>query len=96
MINLVAFIHSLKITWIRRLIKSAGKWNKILEEALNLKHVFHFGDAYLELQMPKLTNMFWKDVLDSYRKLYVSCTPLEPEQLLLTPLFHNNIFNKFW
>lgn len=92
MINLSAFIASLKITWVRRLIINPGKWSFIQSENLNLKHVTSFGDNFIETSKNNLSNMFWKDVLQSYQLLLKKNDPNTVEEFLSTPVFNNNLF----
>ena len=89
MVNLVAFIRSLKTTWIRRLIISPGKWNKIIQETVNFKNIFQFGDAFLDITKQQVTNKFWIDVFETFKQLLNKNTPKVAEDFLATPLFHN-------
>jgi len=104
MINISAFIHSLKLTWIRRILLTQHKWSKIIEENLDIKYIWQFGNAYTEKQRGKVTNLFWKDVLESYGNLMKRNNPSNKENILTTPMFYNDllkidekpIFLKHW
>ena len=48
MINLIAFIHSLKLTWIRRVFKNSGTWTIIFDKYINTNQLVNFGQGYCE------------------------------------------------
>ena len=49
MINLNAFILSLKTTWIRRLILNDGNWSNVIKEKINLKNITVYGEEYIQM-----------------------------------------------
>jgi len=93
MINLVAFIKSLKITWMRRLILSPGKWANITEQYFKPQNILQFGSMYTKMQITKVSNKFWKDVLEAYQNLIEKLEPSKSEELLSMPIFYNECFN---
>ena len=92
MVNLEAFIDSMKITWIRRLIISPGKWSKLVQEILDINGILKFGEAYTEIQIQEKTNRFWNDVLGHIKRMLKRNCPLSREEVLATPVFYNNLF----
>ena len=104
MINLNAFITSLKSTWIRRLLQNDGTWSNIILENLNLNKITIYGNKYTKTIINQVKNKFWKDVLESYSKLIEMNIPQSEEEFLSCPIFFNNnitidnkaIFNKNW
>ena len=66
MINLKAFIASLKSTWIRRLIVKDGQWQHLIKDKINIKHISNLGLKYSESLVSEIRNPFWKDVIKSY------------------------------
>ena len=92
MVNLSAFIASLKITWIRRLLTSPGKWSSIQTKDINLKNITSFGDSYIDNSIKNVSNLFWKDVLNSYQWLLRKNEPTSVVEFLSTPIFNNNFF----
>ena len=66
--DLEAFIASLKITWIRRLVGAIHKpWAILFESTITSKNnLIDLGTQYLKKIIPTLKNEFWKDVLISF------------------------------
>ena len=60
MINLNAFIISLKTTWIRRLIVNDGNWSNIIKEKIDLKHITVYGEEYIQMLGNKIKTNFGK------------------------------------
>ena len=46
MINLKAFISSLKLTWLRRVILSNGPWQSVVNNTINFNKLFLSGRCY--------------------------------------------------
>ena len=46
MINLKAFINSMKLTWLRRVIISNGPWQSIVNDTINFNKLLVFGSCY--------------------------------------------------
>ena len=70
MLDLEKFIISLKLTWIRHLIRdSDSPWAYLANHQLNLSSkLFTYGPAWCE--KPKIDNPYWKDVFTSSLHLY--------------------------
>ena len=104
MINLNAFIISLKTTWIRRLILNDGNWSNVIKEKINLKNITVYGEEYIQMLGNKINNKFWKDVLISYSKFIEVNKPKTIHDFLQCPIFYNKnitvdnkyVFNKNW
>ena len=81
MINLMEFIHSLKITWLRRFYKADDpSWSSIVFNLYIKTHIeflFEGGTEYLSNKLIYLSNPFYKDVLVAFirlkRKLQSNC-----------------------
>ena len=95
MINLEAFISSLKCTWIRRLLTGGQSWINIF--VANFGKDFHrnlvdYGDDYV-LQLAKATNnQFWKDVFMEWQNT-IKVTYLEnstKSEVPLAPVWYNS------
>ena len=65
MINLQAFISSMKATWLRRWIQTDSEW-KDLNSNVNFKKLFDFGKAYADSIIKQISNPFWVDVIKAY------------------------------
>jgi hypothetical protein len=68
MINLTAFITSLKSTWIRRAIHSEKIKYNIESKHVDLELLTAAGDKYIEISIENCKNEFWKDVLHACLK----------------------------
>ena len=47
MINLKAFVNSMKLSWLRRVILSDSPWRSILNNKINFQELFHWVEATL-------------------------------------------------
>ena len=95
MINLEAFISSLKCTWIRRLLTGGQSWINVF--VANFGKDFHsnlvdYGDDYV-LQLAKATNnQFWKDVFMEWQNT-IKVTYFEnstKSEVPLAPVWYNS------
>ena len=46
MINLKAFIDSMKLTWLRRVILSNSPWHSVMNNTINFNELLVFGRCY--------------------------------------------------
>lgn len=103
MVNIQAFSYALKATWIRRLITSNCKWQTFISSSINLEKMYSLDAHYIEEQMKKIKNNFWKDVLYSFIKINEKIEVTQ-ENICEIPIFCNNdicidkkcIFFKDW
>ena len=79
MINLEAFVNSLKITCIRRLMTSESKWTEIVKMYYISKLPF-CGQCFFELVSKKCTNNFWAEAFDAFSKL-IEKLPVKKERI---------------
>ena len=89
MLDLEKFIISLKITWIRHLIRdSDSPWAYLVNHQLNLSSkLFTYGPAWCE--KPKTDDPFWKDVLNSWQYISQDCPIESGQDILHSPLWYN-------
>ena len=67
--NLEQFTNSMKIKWIIRYFKTAQKWQNSLDNATqSLPMTWYTGSAYIEKNIHKVENPFWKDVLMAWKE----------------------------
>ena len=59
MINLKAFINSLKLTWLRRVIISNSPWPSVLKKIINLQEIFTLGKENIISLIRNVKNKFW-------------------------------------
>ena len=86
MVNLVAFIDSLKMFWIRYLMFS----NKNIEHfipKLDLNKLINCGIEYITIFLKTLKNRFWVDVFKSWVRLQNISN--KPDVAADAPLFYN-------
>ena len=60
--NIFLFAKTLKLSWLRRYIKSSGKWT-VIPNDFELFDIFKFGPDYLDRILELTSNPFWKDVI---------------------------------
>ena len=104
MIDINAFITSLKSTWLRKsIIDNNSQWSLLLHYNVDIQNILNVGTAYIsEKILPKIKNKFWMDVFLSHIQTYRKIIPKETEQFLACPIFYNGdikignkiIFNK--
>ena len=89
MINLIAFLDSLKLSWLRRLLRDNGTWKILIQNKLDLNKLTTCGENYCERTVTTTSNKFWKDVLYSYLKLLKMYVPKGEFDFLSSPLLYN-------
>ena len=68
MVHLEYFIKSLKVSWIRRILKSNRPWVYLFEaEVCPVQRIATFGSIWCDKMARKTKNDFWKDVLSSWK-----------------------------
>lgn len=72
MIDISAYIKSLKVSWIQRSLTSSGPWVEILHEIVPKYETdfFKVGVEYIKRVNSVIENEFWKEVLLSIYDLY--------------------------
>ena len=88
--NLEIFDQSLKLGWLKRYLKSDGKW-RMFADLGDFEQVFSFGSAFTERAMEIAQVPFWSDVLRSLRALWKKNVIREKTNILLTPLWYNDV-----
>ena len=68
MINLKAFVNSMKLTWLRRVILSDSPWQSIVNK-ITFQELFSLGRSYIDGLIKNVKNKFWIDVLKSFSEL---------------------------
>ena len=97
MINIENFIMSLKITWLRRLIKSDNTpLHNLFETTITpIDKLVTFGYQYLEIQLPKIQNKFWHDTLLSWTYMCKRIKPKNFLELCQLPIWYNPLISKY-
>ena len=97
MVDITQFWSSLKVSWLRRLLKSKSFWPTILEldiEKLIGKYVsainiLQLGPNLLTSLGKQFNNKFWKHVFMAIRPLMQGAIFCNPENILLAPFWDN-------
>ena len=72
MVDIYAFLASMKISWLRRIVdfnQTVSAWHSLYPV---LHYVEQFGYDYIRVCKENVKNPFWLDVLEHYRKLYIT------------------------
>ena len=90
MIDVQAFIVSLKITWIRRFIRMKTKYSGLISKICPLiDEMSKFGVNYLKLNLHKVENEFWNNVIKSYVAFVDLIKPEHWSQFCTVQLWYN-------
>ena len=96
MINLIHFINSLKITWIRRMLQATDKpWLNLFESVITkVANLTELGHHYLKKLVAKLKNHFWIDTINAWLSLCnINRAHLEIDKLA-SPLWYNSTISR--
>ena len=88
--NLATFDQSLKLGWLKRYLKSDGKW-KIFADLVDFEDIFKFGNAFTERVMEIAQVLFWSDVLKSLKALWKKKIVSGISSVFLTPIWYNDV-----
>ena len=94
MININLFVKSLKITWIRRIIKSESNvpWLSLVNTIIpNLNKAFDTGIQSITEYIRKIDNCFWIDTLNAWLELNQVIKPTTLDMCLTMPLWTNPV-----
>ena len=92
MINIKEFDSTLKMTWIRRLIKEEPDWMEFAEY-YKIDRLLYTEVNYHKTILNKCTNSFWISVINAFSSVYNKIKTeihIEPE---MTPVWGNPILN---
>ena len=88
--NLKHFNHALKLSWLKRLLSSQGKWRYLVSE--DFDNVFKYGVDYLDRLIEVTTIPFWRDVIVALKKLWKSYVVTNSTWVLHTPVWYSPNF----
>ena len=67
MVDVQAFVSSLKLTWLKRLTKTNAEWIKVIATELpNINTMLCYGSSKLQKISAEIKNPFWKDVIEAF------------------------------
>ena len=87
------FIKSLKVTWIRRLITNTNNtWTLLLSKQIKYTNILqHLGpDVFLHNAEIRKSNVFWNEVILSFKDFANSIKILNKDQFLNCPILFND------
>ena len=93
MINVNAFITSLKVTWLRRLLILPDNDNWSTLSKINFNKIVSMGDAYSGMVTKDLRNPFWKNILESWSQYIRSFKIDSLVKVIYSPLWGNSQIN---
>lgn len=88
--NIYAFVQSLKLSWIRRLLSKPSKWQILLQtQCPEVKNLNKYGSKkFLKCNC----NQFWKDVFVAYDNFNKNIDIQDESEVLSEPIFYNDKF----
>ena len=79
MVDIHSFVRSLKLTWLKRCMMSNATWTKLVEiEVPKMDSILQFGSVKLQKIRTKISNPFWKDVLEAFSRFSIDYEPELP------------------
>ena len=67
MVDVRAFINSMKLTWLKRLLTSNAAWTYIAADKMPLvQNLLSYGSKKLQRVKLSTNNPFWRDVIDAF------------------------------
>ena len=89
MINLKAFMNSMKLTCLRRITTAESPWQSIIKDTINFNEVFSFGTSCIQSLLSKIKNKFWIDVMKAYSEILKLNKTDNEDSFLSSPIFFN-------
>ena len=91
MVNMRAFVDSMKLSWIKRMITSTGDWIEIAKTQLTTDYqLLMYGKDKLKLVKNKITNKFYVDIIDALIRFTTHYRPTNKEILTDTIWFSDH------
>ena len=82
MVNIEAFVNSMKVTWLKRLVETEAEWAKVIATELPFIHdIFWYGSTKLQKICKEIKNQFWKDVVQAFASFSRAYNPGIPQIL---------------
>ena len=89
MINIKAFVQSLNISWVKRLVNKTSQWQSLINHSINFNNIINFGPKYTESILKDIPNLFWKDVFKAYIH-FLKYNKIMNESIFLSSPIHYN------
>ena len=94
MLDIDAYISSLKTTWVRKILNIEGIWQNLLFQNIKKDFLLKCGDDYIEKCISSTKNQFWKDVFLAWKCVINKQINAYPEEINIAkmPLWFNKEF----
>ena len=90
MIDVGTFMNSLKLTWLRRILRNRNKYNDFIHiEFPFIIEGLQYGSKYFDNEKINTKNKFWKDVMLSLNAFLDKVKPNSWKEILSIPLWYN-------
>ena len=92
MIDIVKFVQSLKLIWIRKLadVSLDNNWKTLFFSSQENCHLFlQMGTDFYRIKEKMLKNSFWKDCLEAFCKFSSRISILNYDEFVTEPVFYN-------
>jgi hypothetical protein len=90
MINVKAYLSSLKITWLKRILSNDGKITEILNQLCPcVKVIEERGGEFANVLMQRVRNPYWHDVFKHYKKISDKVGPTALEDFASECIHYN-------
>ena len=90
MINVHAFIKSLKVSWVRRIFCGPEcQWLTLFNEMYTYTGKLHFESMWGNVLIKKISNPFWVEVIENWQILCRKQQPISNSDLMNTSIWYN-------
>ena len=87
MIDVDSFINSLKLTWLWRMLITPNKYFTTISRLYPILYDCNkFGSQYLTERKLRNINIFWRDILSTYKSFIDMVKPKNMNEIMSTPL----------
>ena len=88
MFDTSSLLASMKISWLRKLTEDSSLRDFVLTLYPDLEKLNVFGGEFSNV-MQRIHNLFWRDLLRHYKRLYTKCSPTNVNELMPECLHYN-------
>jgi hypothetical protein len=92
MTHIRTLIHSIKVTWVKRLISTEGSWQELFKSIItdDIELIWELDISSLETFYNKISNKFWKGEFIGWGKYRKNKANMESEHY---PIWNSNFLN---
>ena len=90
MIDMDSSVNSRKLTWLRRMLITTNKYFTTISRPYPILYdCIKFGSQYLSERKLRNINVFWRDILSTYKSFIDMVKPKNMNEIMSTPLWCN-------